>query len=152
MSKQADKRMRAVLSAFSKHHDLHRGRIMHLFGIDAFGTAADQKLQKSLAKAKDIGATVGLRITPVVERSGWWTSRPTDAVALMAEGRRISAMGTEWRRNARVFKGMPMAGTLGIAVRNQLEASVQTLSELMPTASRVDECLQRIDQKVAAHS
>ena len=72
-------------------------------------TVAETRL--AMPYAKDIlKAEYGLRLTPIIERDGWWTATPTHRIAVLALQATSERHQGEWRRSSRVFADFGLGG------------------------------------------
>ncbi len=143
------KQIARLIELFQTNPDRHKNELIHAAGYwnDEDGSRRTSAL---MAEAKDIAkAQFGMSITPVYERLGWWTAKPTDAVMLMAEIKVNSRHTTELRRQERVADGLPTAGPIAVFMSAQAAASAQGMQKIIPNPERQDVCLRRIDERIA---
>lgn len=83
--------------------ECHRRAIETTLGITAV------EFDQAIPKARDLGADLELRLTPIYERDGWWTCRPTERIMAIAEYETLKRNLGEHLRNARVLAGTKLA-------------------------------------------
>lgn len=126
--------------------EAHRGAIETPLKItsDEFNQASSQ--------ARDLGVARGLRITPVYEREGWWTSEPTQRIAAKAVHETLKRNRGEAERHARVYaKFGDLDGFTkwhSASTEGTLTAYLTGLGQL-EVSSGADYVLDRIDAAVA---
>lgn len=83
----------------------------HRRAIEAtLGITPDQ-FDVAIPHARDTAAELDppLRLTPIYERDGWWTCRPTERIMAIAEYESLKRNTGEHLRNARVLAGTKLA-------------------------------------------
>lgn len=85
--------------------ECHRRAIEVTLGI----TSDD--FDRCIPRARELAAELDppLRLTPIYERDGWWTSRPTERIMAIAEHEALKRNLAEHTRNARVLSGTKLA-------------------------------------------
>lgn len=102
----------------------------------------------AIPKARDLGVTKGLRLTPIYERDGWWTAEPTRRLAAIALHEAVKRHLGEAKRNARVYAEFGELDAFtkyhDAAAQGTLTAFVANLREL-EIAPESDYVLTRVD-------
>lgn len=122
--------------------EAHRSSIEKPLKIEA------EDFDSAIARARDLGVDVGLRITPIYEREGWWTSDPTQRLAAVAVKETLKRNQGEAERHARVYAGF---GDLDgftkwdrAALEGRITAFLENLGQVHVTED-VDYVIDRVD-------
>lgn len=140
----------------------HRTSEAHREMIEAQLDLSPEQFDRAIGDARDIlKIDADLSLTPIYEREGWWTARPTHRIALRAEHESWKRMTGEAERNARVLAGFGRNGEIGQAAAmiasavNGFESWIVTLgaaevsAELDYVLTAVDQAIERGDRFVA---
>ena len=77
--------------------EAHRAAVEMTLGI------TEEEFTRAIPRARDIGVEEGIWLTPIYEREGWWTARPTRRLAAIAVRESVKRNLGEAQRNARVY-------------------------------------------------
>lgn len=91
----------------------HRVTEAHRSAIERPLSLTPEQFDAAIPQARDLGAEMGLRLTPIYDRDGWWTARPTHRIAARALYEAAVRNNGEAERNARVYRGFGKAGHVG---------------------------------------
>ena len=140
-----DRQIRAALVYARTHTDFHVEEIRQVCKL----------LQREdhlpiLQEVKDVAP---FELWPVYERTGWWTSSPSQEVRAVALFRAAERNATEQQRNFQVLKrhqrGNPLTGEAKVAAK-QATGVKELFEDDLPDPDRTnDHCLMRIDQLMA---
>ncbi len=87
-----------IVGLFHGHvTEIHRKAVQATLKITA------EHFDQNIARARDLGVDKGLHITPIYERDGWWTARPTQRIAAIAVHETLKRQLGEAERHARVY-------------------------------------------------
>lgn len=131
-----------------RHTELHIVSLMK--AID--GTQAE--VRQALPTAKDIlKARYGLRLTPIIEREGWWTCDPSRRIAVIACQAAAERHEGEWQRNTRIYDDFGLAGEAAAAGRFGARGTTATIEDILEKEVAVspdsDYVLNRVDKAIA---
>jgi hypothetical protein len=124
--------------------EVHRRAIETTLGITA------QQFDEHIAKARDLGVELDppLRITPIYERDGWWTCRPTERIMAIAVNESLKRNLGEQLRIARVLTGTRLAEFsryAAAAVEGTLSAYLSEHADLLDVSEWADYVVGAID-------
>ena len=91
--------------------EAHRAAVEMTLGI------SEEQFDQAIARARDLGVDSDIWLTPVYEREGWWTARPTRRIVARAERESVQRNLGEAKRNHRVFSnffGERIAHAVGV--------------------------------------
>lgn len=124
--------------------EVHRRAIETTLGI------TPEQFDEAIAKARDLGVELNqpLRITPIYERDGWWTCRPTERIMAIAVNESLKRNLGEQLRTARVLTGTKLAEFARYAaagVEGTLSAYLANHADLLEISENVDYIIGAID-------
>lgn len=112
-----------------------------------------EQFDQAIPGARDLGVKSGLRITPIYERDGWWTSEPTQRIAARAVHETLKRNVGEAQRHARVYAKFGQLDSFcdwhGKQLAGTVAAYLDGLGQLEVTADS-DYVLGRVDTAITA--
>lgn len=141
------KRSVAERIVFEFEHNVtetHRRAIETTLGI------THEEFDANIGKARDQGVELDppLRITPIYERDGWWTCRPTERISAIAVEESLKRNLGEQLRTARVLAGTKLeqfAQYAASGITGTLNAYLDHHSDLLQISEQVDYVIAAID-------
>ena len=129
---------------------VERATELHRVSIETACRMTAEQVDQAMPRAKDILAEEHrLRLTPIIERDGWWTCEPTRRIAALALDAAIKRNLGEWERYARVFfdfDDVTEAANVGRSGALGTNALLkQALGEHMAVSPSMDYVVERVD-------
>lgn len=123
--------------------EAHKDSVAHTVGI------TPEQFEDAIARARDIGIEDGLRLTPIYEREGWWTGRPTERLAAIALHESVNRNAGEAERNARVYESFHEVGGAARIVEQTYMGNLATIRakvDAIDVSAGADYVLTSIDE------
>lgn len=112
----------------------------------------EDQFRLHIADARDLKIGPGFRLTPIYERQGWWTRRPTERIMAIALREAIRRNVSEQLRNARVYSGTRLdsfARFQAATLQGAMAAYLDTHVALLTIDADLDYILNDVDRAIS---
>jgi hypothetical protein len=120
----------------------------HIDAVCGRLTITREEFHQHIPEARDLKIGPGFRLTPIYERDGWWTHRPTERIMTIAEHESLKRNTGEQLRNARIYKQTRLEGfanTLAKVLQGTMHAFNEDLRATLEISQEADYIIDAVD-------